>query len=172
MRAWTASELARFLHWAETCDPDLAMGWCLLVATGMRCGEALALRWRDVDLDAGRLQVRRSVGPVKTKGASEQIVEGPTKSGQARVVDIDADTVGALRSYRATRGVSLELVRNDALVLGRSTAAPATPSGTAAGSSSRSCNPARPWGRTSCRGSGCTTSATPTRRFCSPPASR
>ena len=119
MQAWTAGELVRFLRWAETRDPDLAMGWRLLAATGMRRGEALALRWRDVDLDAGRLQVRRSVGTVKTKGAGEQLVEGPTKSGQARVVDIDADTVAALRAYRATRGsLSLELVRNDALVLG------------------------------------------------------
>jgi integrase len=119
MQAWTAGELVCFLRWAETRDPDLAMGWRLLAATGMRRGEALALRWRDVDLDAGRLQVRRSVGTVKSKGAGEQLVEGPTKTGQARVVDIDSDTVAALRAYQATRGaLSLELVRNDALVLG------------------------------------------------------
>src|SRR3954454_23202570 len=119
MQAWTAVELARFLRWAEDRDPDLAMGWRLLPATGMRRAEALALRWRDVDLDAGRLQVRRSVGTVKHKGAGEEFVEGPTKTGQSRVVDIDADTVAALRAYRATRGsLSLELVRNDALVLG------------------------------------------------------
>jgi integrase len=66
----------------------------------MRRGEALALRWRDVDLDAGRLEVRRGVGMVKTKGAGEQLVEGPTKTGQARVVNIDSDTVAALRAYR------------------------------------------------------------------------
>jgi integrase len=119
MQAWTAAELARFLRWAQNRDPDLAMGWRLLAATGMRRGEALALRWRDVDLDAGRLQVRRSVGTVKTKGAAEQLVEGPTKTGQARVVDIDSDTVAALRAYRATRGsLSLDLVRDAALVLG------------------------------------------------------
>src|SRR4051794_13278803 len=80
MQAWTAGELARFLRWAEGRDPDLAMGWRLLATTGMRRGEALALRWRDVDLDAGRLQVRHSVGTVKTKGAGEEVVEGPTKS--------------------------------------------------------------------------------------------
>ncbi len=118
MKAWTAAELARFLRWAEDRDPDLAMGWRLLAATGMRRGEALALRWRDVDLDAGRLQVRRSVGTVKTKGVGEDLVEGPTKTGQARVVDIDSDTVAALRAYRANRGLlALELVRDAALVL-------------------------------------------------------
>ncbi|MCA0145489.1 tyrosine-type recombinase/integrase [Blastococcus sp. LR1] len=119
MQAWTAAELGRFLGWAEAYDEDLAMGWRLLAATGMRRGEALALRWRDIDLDAGRLAVRRSVGVVKTKGAGERLVEGPTKTGRARVVDLDAGTVAALRAYRAARGLlALDLVRDSALVLG------------------------------------------------------
>jgi len=71
MQAWTAPQLGGFLSWADTHDPDLAMGWRLLAATGMRRGEALALRWRDVDLDAGRPAVRRSVGVVKSKGPGE-----------------------------------------------------------------------------------------------------
>src|SRR4051794_14879972 len=84
----------------------------------MRRGEALALRWRDVDLDAARLAVRRSVGVVKNKGAGEELVEGPTKTGQARVVDLDAGTVAALRSYRTVRGLlTLQLVRPSAPVL-------------------------------------------------------
>jgi integrase len=117
-RAWTAPELGRFLRWADAQDPDLAMGWRLLAATGMRRGEALALRWRDVDLDAGRLAVRRSVGVVKTKGAGERLVEGSTKTGRSRVVDLDAGTVAALRAYRAARGLlALDLVRDPALVL-------------------------------------------------------
>ncbi len=94
------------------------MGWRLLAATGMRRGEALALRWRDVDLDLGRLAVRRSVGVVKDKGAGERLVEGPTKTGQSRVVDLDAGTVAALRAYRAARGgLALNRVRDSALVL-------------------------------------------------------
>lgn len=51
MKAWTVPELARFLGWADACDPDLAVGWRLLAATGMRRGEALAVRRRDVDLE-------------------------------------------------------------------------------------------------------------------------
>ncbi|MGY1665789.1 site-specific integrase [Geodermatophilus sp. SYSU D00696] len=91
----------------------------LLAATWVRRGEALALRWRDVDLEAGCLQVRRSVGVVKAMGDGQQLVEGPTKTGQARVVDIDDDTVAALRAYRATRApLAPEPVRDAALVLG------------------------------------------------------
>src|SRR3954469_2927257 len=119
MHAWTASELARFLRWAEDHDSDIAMAWRLLAFTGMRRGEALALRWRDVDLDAGRVAVRRSVGVVKDQGKGEQLVEGTTKTGQSRVVDLDAGTVAALRAYRAVRGsIALNLVRDTALVLG------------------------------------------------------
>src|SRR3954465_13911714 len=42
MHAWTASELARFLRWAEAHDSDMAMAWRLLAYTGMRRGEALS----------------------------------------------------------------------------------------------------------------------------------
>jgi integrase len=66
MHAWTAPELARFLRWADDHDADAGMGWRLLAFTGMRRVEALALRWRDVDLDAGRLAVCPSAGVVKT----------------------------------------------------------------------------------------------------------
>ncbi len=118
MQAWTATELARFLRWADSYDSDLAMCWRLLAATGMRRGEALALRWRDVDIGAARIAVRRSVGTVKHKGAGEELVEGPTKTGQSRVVDLDAGTVAALRAYRTARsGVSSDLVRDTAVVL-------------------------------------------------------
>ena len=71
------------------------MGWRLLAVTGMRRGEAIAMRWRDVDLDAARLAVRRSVGVVRTEGVGEQLIGGPTKIGQSRVVDLDAGTVAA-----------------------------------------------------------------------------
>jgi integrase len=40
----------------------------VLAYTGMRRGELLALRWRDIDLDAATISVRRSVGVVRVKG--------------------------------------------------------------------------------------------------------
>jgi integrase len=87
--------------------------------TGMRCGEALALRWRDVDLDAGTVSVRRSAGVVRVKGEGATVAEGDTKSGKPRVIDIDATTVAVLRAHRRERGaMALQLARDDALAFG------------------------------------------------------
>jgi integrase len=91
--------------------------WTLLAMTGMRRGEALALRWRNVDLDAATLSVRRSAGVVRVKGEGASIAEGGTKSGKPRVIDLDASTVAILRAHRkASGGMALQLARDDALV--------------------------------------------------------
>lgn len=57
---------------------DLCALWVLLVTTGLRIGEALGLRWDDLDLDARTLQVNRTlshgeVGAPKTKGSRRRV---------------------------------------------------------------------------------------------------
>lgn len=117
MTFWTAPQLRTFL--AHDPEHELAIAWQLLANTGMRRGEALALQWRDVDWATGRLSVRRAVTVVKTKGAGEQVLIGPPKSGRPRVVDLDPSTLAALKAHRASRGeVSLDFARDEALVLG------------------------------------------------------
>lgn len=120
MVTWTGEQLAQFVAWtAEHADVEQRAGWLVLLATGMRRGELLALRWQDCDLDAGTIQVRRSVGTIKAKGSRQQLVEGPTKTGRARVVDIDAGTVALLKAHRMARAaLSFTLGRSDALVFG------------------------------------------------------
>ena len=119
MRTWTGEELRRFLNWTENLPDDLHAGWVLLSMTGMRRGEALGLRWNDIDFTTGTVSVRRSAGRIPTKGEGEEIIVGPPKSGRSRVVDLDAQTLSTLRSYRALRGfLSLDLARPQAYVLG------------------------------------------------------
>lgn len=85
----------------------------------MRRGEALALRWRDVDLEAATVRIRRSAGIVRVAGEGAGVVEGDTKSGKPRLVDLDAPTVAVLKAHKRERGaLALQLARDDALVFG------------------------------------------------------
>lgn len=55
MATWKAQELGQFLE--GIANDRHAGGWWLLATTGMRRGEVLGLRWKDIDLDAGRLDL-------------------------------------------------------------------------------------------------------------------
>jgi integrase len=90
MSTWSAKDLHAFLQATE--GDRLHPLWRLLSQTGLRRGEALGLRWSDVDLDAGKLSVQRQRTTV-----GYRVEEGPTKSGRGRSVPIDAGTVTALR---------------------------------------------------------------------------
>jgi integrase len=118
MSPWTADQLRCFLAWARDHSSAYA-AWHLLAYTGMRRGELLALRWRDIDLDAGTVGVRRSVGVVRVKGEPGYLREGKTKTCKPRVVDLDPAAVAVLRAWKRERGaLALQLARNDAVVFG------------------------------------------------------
>jgi integrase len=78
----------------------------LMVGTGMRPSEILALRWEDVDLEAGTLRVRRTLPkdwPRRLKAGRDPFEEPKTQAG-ARAVDLAAPVIAALRSQRARQG--------------------------------------------------------------------
>ena len=95
MRTWTASELRTFL--SAIADNRLYAAFLTSASTGLRRGELLGLRWRDIDLDDGYLQVRQSLIVV-----NHRIIVSSTKTEKAaRSVALDPDTVEALRGWRA-----------------------------------------------------------------------
>ncbi|WP_308271549.1 site-specific integrase [Kitasatospora sp. SUK 42] len=61
---WTPQEAVRFLRYCHAVDPPFADLIELIIGTGMRKGEALALHWNDVHLDHGVLFVRYSLAAV------------------------------------------------------------------------------------------------------------
>jgi len=118
MHPWTVEELRAFLAQRAQADDELTIAWTLLASTGMRRGEALGLRWADVDVDGSRLSVRRSATVIKHKGAGEEIIVGPPKSGRPRTIDLDPGTLAALKAHKAAMGtLSLALAREDTYVL-------------------------------------------------------
>lgn len=104
MRTWSAPELARFLD--GTRDDDQGALWAFLAMTGCRRGEALGLRWSDVDLDRGRAHIVTTVGKV-----AGQVVEGSTKTAAGRrVVALDPNLVQQLREHRADQDEQRQLL--------------------------------------------------------------
>ena len=95
LKTWSAEQLKAFLE--STQGERLSPLWHLLAMTGMRRGEVLGLRWEDVDLEAGRLSVRRALIP---NGATVVVSEPKTARGR-RSVALDPETVEVLKSQAA-----------------------------------------------------------------------
>ena len=91
----SAADVRRLIAAAAT-DPQGAL-YVLAVTTGLRKGEALALMWRDVDLDAGMLHVRASVKRISGQG---MVRDEPKTASSRRSVPLPGLTVEFLRRHR------------------------------------------------------------------------
>lgn len=102
MAFWTPQQARAFL---ESVEGDFyASLWRTYLATGMRRGEVLALRKRDVDLDGRTLVVSRSIVTV------DYVPQISTpKNGKTRAIDLDVKTVAALRSQMTESRLAMGL---------------------------------------------------------------
>ncbi|ARG59167.1 site-specific integrase [Mycobacterium kansasii] len=73
----------------------------LIAATGLRRGEALALRWDRVDLDAGVLRVAATIGRV----GGQLVVSEPKTARSRRPVPLPPPVVAVLRQHKATQAI-------------------------------------------------------------------
>lgn len=94
MTTWTADELRDFLDFTED-DPNSTL-WLMLASTGLRRGEALGLRWKDVDLDTARASIRQTLVAV----SYELHFSTPKTKRGTRQIALDKRTVKALRAHR------------------------------------------------------------------------
>mgnify|MGYP000250479309 CR=1 FL=1 len=96
VHSWDSATLRSFLAASKADDDRLHALWVLLATTGMRRGEALGLRWSDVDLDAGRARVVQTILQVRS---NVSIGEPKTARGR-RPVSLDRATIAVLRAHR------------------------------------------------------------------------
>lgn len=120
---WTADQLAAFLAWdRDEKQDELFALWWVIANTGMRRSEALALKWNDLNTTTSQISIRRAINTedwTKTK---------TTKTGNARVIDLDTTTVKVLASYKVARAeLSFELARADAYIFGDDDGQPRSP---------------------------------------------
>ncbi len=89
MQALTPEQVKRFLAAAE---PEYWLLFAVAIFTGLRRGELIALKWGDVDWQAGRLHVRRSLWRGQYMA--------PKTRRAIRSVDLAPQVLAALREAR------------------------------------------------------------------------
>jgi integrase len=78
-------------------QPVLSAAIAIATPTGLRRRELAGLQWLDLDLEGGRLHVRRCI----KSGVDGGWVAWPPKTHQNRVVALDNFTVAVLREHRS-----------------------------------------------------------------------
>jgi integrase len=96
VRAPRLEEVAALLKAADGDDIRVPVFLRFLAATGVRRGEACALRWSDIDGEARTIRVDEAV--VAAKGGA--VVRAPKTRASVRTVAVDGRTLGVLEDLR------------------------------------------------------------------------
>ena len=100
MKTLTADQLSAFFQEAK--DSGVYELYYLDLATGLRRGELLGLKWTDIDLDRGVLKIQRAISRQNGK-----VVEAPLKTKNAyRTLPLSADAIDVLMQQRRKTGNS------------------------------------------------------------------
>ena len=95
MKTLPVEQLASFLHEAK--ESGVFELYYIELATGLRRGELLGLKWEDIDLEQGIIHVRRQVARI-----DGEIVEAPLKTKNSyRALSIGADAVEILKEQQS-----------------------------------------------------------------------
>jgi integrase len=94
VKSWSETEAQTFLRFVAG-DPLEAL-WVLLLGSGLRRGEALALRWDDVDIEDRTLSVSRSL--VLQDGGPTMSI--PKTNTSIRTISVGRSVIEALQSHR------------------------------------------------------------------------
>ena len=100
MKTLTSDQLSTFFQ--EARDSGVYELYYLDLATGLRRGELLGLKWTDIDLDRGALKIQRAISRQNGK-----VVEAPLKTKNAyRTLPLSADAIDVLMQQRRKTGNS------------------------------------------------------------------
>ena len=100
MKTLPVEQLTSFLREAK--DSGVFEMYYVELATGLRRGELLGLKWEDIDLEHGNLRVKRQIARI-----DGEIVEAPLKTKNAyRTLPLAEDTIQVLQQQRKKTGSS------------------------------------------------------------------
>lgn len=96
VEAYSASQTAELLEALK--DTRMFIPALLAALCGLRRGEVLALRWRNVDLESGVIAIVESAEQV-----GQQVRYKEPKSGRARTVSVSSTVLAELKRHRAAQ---------------------------------------------------------------------
>ena len=97
MKVFTPAQAARFME-AAIYSPHKTL-FSLLLSSGMRPGEALGLKWGDVDMKKGRVHVQRALSKTSTGWALRE----PKTPQSRRSIPLPPTVMGDLKEHRAAQ---------------------------------------------------------------------
>lgn len=93
----TKEELKEFLKLAQTATLSYFFPLVHLMSyTGLRQGEAIALKWSDIDFENKKITVDKTAARIKEK----QTLQTPKTKNSKRVISIDPTTLSILKSWK------------------------------------------------------------------------
>ena len=95
IKAWT-SEQAYMLYTTARAD-RVGSIFAFMLATGVRIGEALGLRWENVDLETGRVRIQEALICISGK----PLRTTPKTARSRRTITVSGDVLEILREWRA-----------------------------------------------------------------------
>ncbi len=127
---WTAAEAVAFLDHAHWADDRLTDLFEVIIGTGLRRGEALAVHWSDLDLVTRVLFIHPTRGTLSDV-AGQLMFTAPKTKGSAAGVGLSLRVVAALKRQSARQAVERaawdEAYEDDDLVFARENGAPLRP---------------------------------------------
>ncbi|OFD82700.1 tyrosine-type recombinase/integrase [Bacillus mycoides] len=93
LTVWNVEEVRQFLKYAKK-SGRYYIAFLLALTTGMRQGEILGLRWKDVDFENGCVRITQTL----SSDGKDLLPYTKTKSG-SRTIDLPEETVTALKKH-------------------------------------------------------------------------
>lgn len=106
---YNIDELMQFLAYTKKyCTKKVHTFFLLLAHSGLRRGEAFALKWSDIDFDKKVIRVNKSVA----YSTEKKLHLKATKNHESRKVPVDQDTMDELKHWKATQRMKLSYSNN------------------------------------------------------------